>query len=158
MLDSTYKRTMTTFSRRIQQASWRTRRQTIGTILLVIVGVVMVAALYLDVAARTTLIGREIQSLEWETGQIESQNANFKTELARLLSHHEVAVRSDELGFRRATAAETHYLVVPGYMGKETVNLVIPDETQFQSYILTEAYSQSLFNWIGDQIFGGLVP
>ena len=115
---------MTNFSRQIQQAPWRTRRQTVGTILLAIVGIVMVAALYLDVAARTTLVGREIQALEWNTSQVKAENANLKTELARLLSYHEVAVRSDGLGFRRATAAETHYLIIPGYTGQETIVLV----------------------------------
>ena len=148
---------MTTFSRRIQQASWRTRRQTIGTILLVIVGIVMVAALYLDVAARTTLVGREIQVLEWEIGEIRAENANLKTELAHLLSYHEVAVRSDLLGFRRATAEETHYLIVPGYQGDSPVQLVTEDSVDAQNNLLKEAYTQSLFDWLGDQVAGGLV-
>lgn len=108
----------------------------------------MVAALYLDVAARTTLVGREIQSLEWQTSQIKAENANLKTELAHLLSYHEVAVRSDALGFRRATAAETHYLVVPGYNGREPVNLIVDDQSSSQGALLTEAYTQSLFDWI----------
>lgn len=146
---------MTTFSRRIQQASWRTRRQRLGTILLVIVGVMMVAALYLDVAARTTLVGREIQNLERETVATKAENANLKTELARLLSYHEIAVRSDALGFRRATAAEVAYLTVPGYVGQEAVNLVIDNGAGVQENFLTEAYTQSLFDWVSNQVLGG---
>jgi len=147
---------MTNFSGRIQQAPWRTRRQMVGTILLAIVGVSMIVALYLDVATRTTLVGREIQSLEWETGQLEAQNANLKTELAHLLSYHEIEVRSSALGFRRATAGETHYLVVPGYEGRGPINLVVDDSADYQNSLLTEAYTQSLFDWFGDQIQGGL--
>lgn len=146
---------MITFSRRIQQASWRTRRQRLGTILLVIVGVVMVAALYLDVAARTTLVGREIQNLERETVATKAENANLKTELARLLSYHEIAGRSEALGFRRATADELVYLTVPGYVGQEAVNLVIDNGTSVQENVLTDAYTQSLFDWVGNQVLGG---
>ena len=146
---------MTTFSRRIQQASWRTRRQRLGTILLVIVAVVMVAALYLDVASRTTLMGREIQTLEHETSAVRAENANLKTELARLLSYHEVTARSSLLGFHRATAAEVVYLAVPGYTAEEPVNLVIEDDAAVQNGVLSKAYTQSLFDWVGIQVSGG---
>jgi hypothetical protein len=146
---------MTTFSRPIQQASWRTRRQQLGTILLVIVGFVMVAALYLDVASRTTLVGREIQNLEYETSLVKAENANLKTELARLLSYREVEARSELLGFRRATGAEIVYLAVPGYGGREPVNLVIEGDGTAQHQILSAAYTQSLFDWMGDQLSGG---
>ena len=114
----------------------------------------MVAALYLDVAARTTLVGREIQTLEWETGQIEAENANLKTELAELLSYHEVAARSNSLGFRRATAAETHYIVVPGYEGKAPVNFVTDSAEDLENSLLKDAYTQSLFDWVGDWVSG----
>ena len=146
---------MTTFKRPVQQASWRTRRQRLGTILLVIVGVVMISGLYLDVATRTMLVGSEIQRLERQTSAVKGENANLKTELARLLSYHEVNARSAELGFRRATAAEIHYLVVPGYEGKEPVNLVIEDNVVVQNDILQAAYTQSLFDWFGNQLSGG---
>ena len=146
---------MTTFSRRIQQASWRTRRQRLGTTLLVILSVVMVAALYLDVASRTTLVGREIQTLEYRTSLVKAENANLKTELARLLSYHEMAARSEVLGFRRATGAEMVYLAVPGYEGQEPVSLVIENNDVAQGDVLSAAYTQSLFEWMGDQVLGG---
>ncbi len=147
---------MTNFSRRIRQAPWRTRRQMVGAVLLAIVGVSMVIALYLDVATRTTLMGREIQTLEWKTGQIEAENANLKTELAHLLSFHQIEARGSALGFRRASAAEIHYLVVPGYEGRGAVNLVTDASDDYQDSLLTDAYTQSLFDWFGDQIQGGL--
>jgi hypothetical protein len=146
---------MTNFVRPIQQASWRTRRQRVGTILLVILSVVMVAALYLDVASRTTLVGREIQTLEYETSLVKAENANLKTELAELLSYHEVQARSEALGFRRATGADIVYLSVPGYRGQEPVNLVIAADGADQAQILSEAYTQSLFEWVGVQLRGG---
>ena len=55
---------MSIFKRTHYQALWRTRRQRIGAFLAALVGISMVAALYLSVTSRTTLVGREIQSLE----------------------------------------------------------------------------------------------
>ncbi len=128
----------------------------VGTILVVITGISMIAALYLNVAARTTLVGREIQSLEWKTGKIREENANLKTELAQLLSYREVASRSDRLDFRAATATETHNLLVPGYQGKGPVNLVDGNANNTEQNIISEAYTQSLFDWFGQQMQGGL--
>lgn len=146
---------MTVFSRRIQQASWRTRRQRLGATLLILLSIVMVAALYLDVASRTTLVGREIQTLEYETSLVKAENANLKTELAQLLAYHQVRARSEALGFRRATGADIVYLSVPGYEEQTPVNLVITGESTAQNDLLTEAYTQSLFEWLGVQLRGG---
>ncbi len=129
----------------------------VGTILVVITGVSMIASLYLNLAARTTLVGREIQNLEWQTGKVREENANLKTELARLLSYKEIDRRSDALDFHAATAAETHYLVVPGYEGKEPVNLVDGIRADSQQNIISEAYTQSLFDWFGQQMQGGFL-
>ncbi len=127
----------------------------VGTILAAIIGVSMIAALYLNVTARTTLVGREIQNLEWETSNVEEENANLKTELARLLSHDEITKRSDALSFRPATAEETHYIAVSGYEGKAPVNLTNKNMFTSQNDLLSEAYTQSLFDWFGQQIEGG---
>jgi len=127
----------------------------VGTILAAIVGVSMIAALYLNITARTTLVGREIQNLEWETSNLKEENANLKTELAQLLSYDELFKRSNALHFHRATAAETHYLVVPGYESKEPVNLIHNSATNSQNNILSEVYTQSLFDWFGQRMQGG---
>ena len=82
-------------NRPIQQAPWRTHRQRVGAILLAIVGTSMVAALYLSVASRSTLVGREIQTLEREINLNKEKNANLKTDLARILSYSAVKTRGD---------------------------------------------------------------
>ncbi len=46
-----------------KQAPWRIQRQWIGTFLLAVLGIAMVAALYLDVTAQAAISGREIQDL-----------------------------------------------------------------------------------------------
>jgi hypothetical protein len=143
------------FQRTILQAPWRTRRQRIGAILLAIVGTSMVAALYLNVASQSTLVGREIQSLERQITLAKEENADLKTELARLLSYQAVAARSENLGFHAATAEETHYIFVPGYNGKETVDLTDKTLENLTAPSLPAEYTLSLFDWLNWQMRRG---
>ena len=135
-------------NRPIQQAPWRTHRQRVGAILLAIVGTSMVAALYLSVASRSTLVGREIQTLEREINLNKEKNANLKTDLARILSYSAVKTRGDALGFRPANIDETHYIPVPGYGSRAPI--VLSNNANLHTNILPlpAEYSQSLFDWI----------
>ena len=141
--------------RTIQQAPWRTRRQRIGAVLLALVGISMIAALYLSVASQATLTGREIQSLEREISLTRERNANLKTELARLLSYRAIKTRSDALEFRPATTEEIHYILVPGYDGRQPVNLTNDAILNTNTSLLPTEYSQSLFEWIDWQMHRG---
>ena len=49
-----------------KQAPWRVQRQWVGAFLLALIGLAMIAALYLDVTARAAVTGREIQELRTE--------------------------------------------------------------------------------------------
>ncbi len=138
-------------SRPIQQAPWRTRRQRIGAVLLAIVGISMLAALYLGVTSQATLIGREIQALEREIGFAKEENANLKTELAGLMSYDAAKIRGTALGFRPAMAEETHYLYIPGYEGSQTINLANDISQNANATLLSAEYTQSLFDWFGLQ-------
>ena len=138
-------------NRPIQQAPWRTRRQRIGAILLAIVGISMLAALYLGVTSQATLIGREVQALEREIDLSREENANFKTELARLMSYDATQTRITTIGFRSATAQETHYLYVPGYERTQAINLVNDTNLNTDTTLLSIEYTQSLFDWVAVQ-------
>ena len=141
--------------RTIQQAPWRTRRQRVGAVLLAIVGTSMIAALYLSVASQATLVGREIQTLERQISLTREKNANLKTELARLLSYHAVKARGDALGFRPATTEEIHYILVPGYEGRQPIDLTNDAALNTPSALLPAEYSQSLFDWLDWQLHRG---
>ncbi len=144
-----------TNKRPILQASWRVRQQKIGAILLVLVGVGMVAALYLSLASQATLLGREIQYLEREISETREESANLKTELARLLSYEASQARSDELGFRPAKTTEVHYILVPGYDGVQPVDFSTDEVLDTDTKFLPVEYSQSLFEWASIQVRGG---
>ncbi len=138
---------MKIFNHRIQQAPWRTHRQKAGAVLLAIVGISMIAALYLSVSSRSTLVAREIQTLERKISLGKQENADLKTKLARLLSHKAISVRSDALDFQSASAEETHYIPVPGYSGREPVTLATNEYLSTRNISLSTKYSQSLFDW-----------
>ena len=146
---------MSFLKRTYQQAPWRTRRQMIGAFLLGLVTVSMVGALYLSVTTQTAILGREIQSLEFNTSAHKEINADLNTDLAILLSNANITKRSRELGFRPATATETHYLAVPGYVEKEPVRLAAAPSNVHSVSNVPIAYSQSLFDWVGENLGGG---
>ena len=135
-------------NRPILQAPWRTRQQKIGAVLLAIVGTSMIAALYLGLASQATLAGREIQTLERKTSLVKEENANLKTELARILSHKATEIRGDSLGFYPASSKETHYIYVPGYEGQQTINLTNDANRTENKSSLPVEYTLSLFEWI----------
>ncbi|NQU31417.1 MAG: hypothetical protein HQ525_12190 [Anaerolineae bacterium] len=146
---------MKIFNYRIQQAPWRTRRQKAGAVLLAIVGASMIAALYLSVSSRSTLVAREIQTLERHISLGKQENANLKTELARLLSHEAISGRSDALDFQLAPVDETHYIIVPGYDGRQPITLATNADQSTTNLSLSAKYSQSLFDWFESQVQRG---
>jgi len=144
-------------NRPILQAPWRTQRQKLGAMLLAIVGGTMIAALYLSVASRATLVGREIQTLEREISLNKEKNANLKTELARLLSLYATETRSEALGFRPATTEETHYLPVPGYPEEKAIALADEGDQITNQVQLPAVYSMSIFEWFSSNMKRGSV-
>lgn len=93
-----------------------------------------------------------------QSANAKEKNANLKTALAELLSYQETKTRFGALGFRPATTEEIHYLSVPGYEGKTPVNLANSSLDKTGNPLLSEAYTQSLFDWIGQQLQGDFLP
>ena len=94
-----------------KQAPWRVQRQWVGAFLLIVIGVAMIAALYLDVTARATIAGREIQELRFEITTIQRTNADLETQLAKLTSTTEMERRALELGYRPVQPGECPNLI-----------------------------------------------
>ncbi|NUQ86027.1 MAG: hypothetical protein HUU11_15050, partial [Anaerolineales bacterium] len=109
----------TRFIHAYKQAPWRVQRQYVGAFLLVVIAPALVAALYLDLSARTALAGREIQELEIEIASLQRSNADLQTELANLTSSAVMQQRALELGYRPVQPGELDYVFVPGYAPPE---------------------------------------
>ena len=69
-----------------KQAPWRVQRQYVGAFVLAVIGVAMIAALYLQVTARAAAAGREIQEVRVQITTIQRANADLETQLAGLTS------------------------------------------------------------------------
>ena len=139
-----------------KQAPWRVQRQWVGVFLLALIGMAMIAALYLDVTARAALAGREIQELRLEITTTQRANADLETQLANLTSTVEMQRRALELGYRPVKPGELDYVSVSGFVAPEPALLAAVNEPAPRARMLPAEYSQSLVEWLDERIkFGG---
>ena len=139
-----------------KQAPWRVQRQWVGAFLLAVIGMAMIAALYLDVTARTAVTGREIQELRSEITTIQRTNADLETQLANMTSTVEMQRRALALGYRPVKPGELDYVSVPGFTVPEPEILLVAEDAPPRVQSLPAEYSQSLIEWFDERIrFGG---
>lgn len=135
-----------------KQAPWRVQRQYVGAFLLVVVGMAMIAALYLDVTARAAMAGREIQDMRFEITTIQRANADLETQLADVTSTKEMERRALELGYRPVKPGELDYVAVPGFVAPDPDILSAAEDAAPQSHVLPVEYTQSLFEWMDSRV------
>lgn len=148
----------TRFIHAYKQAPWRVQRQYVGAFLLMVIVISLVAALYLDVTARTALTGREVQSLRVKITALQQSNADLETQLAHDTSSAVMQQRAVELGYRPVKTGELHYILVPGYVAPEPAILLAAKDMQARVNSLPEEYSQSLLEWLDESIQVGGLP
>jgi cell division protein FtsL len=141
-----------------KQAPWRVQRQWVGIFLLVVIGVAMVAALYLDVTARTAVTGREIQEMRVQITTIQRETADLETQLADLTSTVAMERRALALGYRPVQPGELDYVAVPGFVPPEPEILLAAKDTAPPAESLPVEYTQSLLEWFEDRIKFGDLP
>ncbi len=129
-----------------RQAPWRIQRRWASAFLLGLVGLAMIAALYLDVTARAAILGREIQSLKADIARLRQENATLQTRLAELMSTYSMEQRARALGYRPVKSTEIHYVIVPGYVRPTSVKLV-DTVARPATEALPPEYRQSLLEW-----------
>lgn len=138
-----------------KQAPWRIQRQWVGAFLLVVIGIAMIAALFLDVTARAAVTGREIQEMRFEIIAIQQANADLETRLAKLTSSAEMERRARVLGYRPVQPGELDYVPVPGFVAPEPDLLLEAQDVTIPEQTLPYEYSQSLLEWLDGQIKSG---
>ena len=133
-------------------APWRVQRQWIGNALLAVVVFAMVAALYLNVTSRTAIAGREIQDLTDAIASSQQVSSDMQTQLASLTSASAMEKRAREMGFRPVQPEELEYLVVPGYVAPEAVDLSSTIQPQLNALTIPPEYNQSLLDWMDERL------
>ena len=150
--------TVNIFVHAAKQAPWRMQRQWIGAFLLSVLGLAMVAALYLDVTASAAIAGREIQDLTAGTTAMQHANADLQTRVATLTSTGAMARRALSLGYRPIEPGEAEYFLVPGYAAPQASILIASPQSGLHAPGTPPEYTQSLLDWVNDHLRTGLRP
>jgi hypothetical protein len=138
-----------------KQAPWRIQRQWVGAFLLAVIGIAMIAALFLDVTARAAVTGREIQEMRFKIISIQRENADLENNLAKLTSSAEMESRALAKGYRPVQPGELDYVPVPGFVAPEPEILRAAQDTAAPQTSLPYEYSESLLEWFGARIKSG---
>ena len=133
-------------------APWRLQRQWIGSFLLAVVVLAMIAALYLDVSAQAAIAGREIQDLTASIKSSQQSSADLETLLASMTSENLMKERALTLGFEPINPNEVEYLLVPGYMPPQPEILTSTSLPQLSAPSIPPEYKQSLLDWIDQKL------
>jgi hypothetical protein len=148
------------FIQAYQQAPWRRQMQIIGLIAAGLVAVSLVAALYLNITARSATAGRMVQQLQGENTDLEQKIEDLETQLAFITSVETMQQRAADLGFSPVSPNAISYIGVPEYTGRPSGAQLAPRAgSQFSAAArLPEEYTFSLFDWLGMLLaeFGGL--
>jgi cell division protein FtsL len=144
--------TITRIFHAYKQAAWRTQRQMIGIFLVALVGVTMVAAIYLSVTARTAIVGRQIQNMENEIINGQRVNADLQTQLASLTSASEMEKRALSKGYQPTEPGEIAYIAVAGYTPHNSISLA--PQPQPRPPAIPPEYTETLLDWFDQQMQG----
>ena len=130
------------------QAPWRIQRQWIGLLLLGVVGLAMVATLYLDVTSRAAIAGREIQDLMAQIASAQQSNGDLQSRVAELSSEASMYRRAKALGFQPVDPTQVQYVVVPGYTPPQPYFLSGAATLKPSSPSIPAEYTESLIDWL----------
>ncbi|RMF42771.1 MAG: hypothetical protein D6755_11040, partial [Anaerolineae bacterium] len=131
---------------------WRKNAMWLGGCLLGLVGLALLGSLYLNVTSRAATLGREIQRMQMQIETTQRINADLTVQVATLMSAENLARRARDLGLQPVAATEIQYVVVPGYQGRQSVQLASPPAVQPPPLAATApAFSESLIDWVGQQ-------
>jgi cell division protein FtsL len=140
-----------------KQAPWRVQRQYVGAFVLSVIGVAMIAALYLQVTARAAAAGREIQEVRVQITAVQRANADLETQLARLTSSAEMQRRAEVLGYRPVKPGELDYVAIPGYAPPEPAILRAAEDVGYFPQPVPAEYTQSLIEWFDERVMSGVI-
>ncbi len=137
-----------------KQAPWRTQIQWIGIFLLVLVGIAVVAGVYLMVSGRAAATGRRIQSLEAEISALEMEINDLKTQYAQVSSAKSLSERASALNMRLLDPLDATYIEVPGYVPPSQPALAPPPTVEeISTPVLLPEFTVSLWDWLRLKVF-----
>lgn len=83
-----------------------------GLILLVIA---LLGVIYLNQSSRIAVVGRRVQTLQYDLSELKRTNADLERDIAQAQSIDRIQKGAEKMGFVKAQPAYIEYLVVPDY-------------------------------------------
>ena len=133
------------------QAPWRKQLQVVGLFLLFVVGVSLVAGIYLSVSAKAAAIGRDIQEKNVLLDAYDREIEDMRSRLAAILSTEEMEARAYKMGFRPIQPDQIVYARIPGYSEPQVVLAAKTPRSVVGARVMPQEYTESLFLWIKRQ-------
>jgi hypothetical protein len=131
------------------QTPWRKQVQIGGLILSGILFAVSISSIYLNVNARASTYGREILLMQAELENQQLINADLRSQLGLIDSPAILEKRAIEMGFEPITRDEQTYVLVPGYVAKDEVEIAPPPQPIDKVMLtLPPDFTQSLIDWL----------
>jgi hypothetical protein len=133
---------------------WRRQINMISTFVTFGLVVALVMLVYVWVTSRAGAYGLQVQEYQ-ETNQVLERNIeNAKAELGDLTRNEAMVARATEMGFVPVDSNRMRYIVVPGYPGEPTPE-IIPQTTPHAAGDdqLPPQYTTSLIDWLQAFIF-----
>lgn len=137
-----------------KQAPWRTQFQWIGIFLLILVGVAIVAGVYLMISGEAAATGRHIQRLQNAIEMMELEINDLNTQYALASSAKSLSERVEALDMSLVDPQTAIYLVVPGYIPPSEPALAPPPSVdEISSPVLLPEFTASLWDWLRLRVF-----
>ncbi|HPH95569.1 MAG TPA: hypothetical protein PKW33_07815 [Anaerolineaceae bacterium] len=136
-----------------RQAPWRTQLQWIGIFLLILVLIASVLGLFLDITARTSTAGRNIQLMEDEILQYEQNIASLTARLAEINSSANMRKRAEKLNFVPVDPNEVHFMIIPDAQPRQsTLDEAPAFQPTEEPVLLQPEYTLSLWDWFSQTL------
>lgn len=137
------------FTQTHAQAPWRKQLQIVGLFLLFVVGVSLVAGIYLSVSARAAAVGRDIQDKNELLDAYDREIEDMQSRLAAILSTEEMEARALKMGFQSIQPDQIVYSTIPGYVEQHRVVLAAKSpRSVVGARVMPPEYTESLFSWM----------
>ena len=136
----------TSFTQAYKPAPWRKHIQSAGMVALVIVAVIVVGMLYLNISAQAASAGMQIQYMTLRKQSLARSIASLRAEYAFVSSAGQMKARAEALGLKPLSMDKAVYVIVPGYTGRQQVNLAPPPgPDMIPQQVMKPSYTQSLW-------------
>jgi hypothetical protein len=99
----------------LRQLPWLTEAQAALSWSILLILLAMLGAVYLSQASSIAIVGRRVQVLQGEFGDIKRVNAELEREIAEAQELEPIQQRAFALGFAPAPVTNVEYVIVPNY-------------------------------------------